>query len=629
MELAGLGLGQLALVFGGAGLATLALYLLKLRRRQVRVPFVRLWASATEQAQSSQLFSSLKHWLSFLLALSIVALLSLALGDPRPARSSVERHARLLLVDASVTMQALDAGRPRLGEALERARAEIEALEPGEPMLLAQVDGSVTPLTALTDDRDALLAALDQVQGSDLPLAPEAALGFARNLLAGQSHAELVWISDFIGLGTVDPTAPLARDGIALRRIVVGGPGRNVGVSAFAVRRYPLDKSRSQAFVELHNGGDRPERVELDVLADERVIEHQSLDLPAHGRAQRVFDALAGADRRVRAHVRLADGTADALAVDDRAVALLPERRRARVLAVSDGNLYLEAALLLDEYLEVHTQRPAAYRPGHGADYDVVIFDRFVPDEPPQLPSIYLAPEGHDGFPFPVKGVLDRPYFAAIERSDPLLRFIALDDVNIGHALQLEPQPGDRVLGRSDSGPPLLLRASRAGVPLLALAFDVRDSDLPLRVAWPVLIIGMIDALAGTDAAYLDTERVGERVSVRLPAGASEAELRFADGRRSRQPAAAASVQVQATRAGFVSVRAAGAEQLLAFNLRPETPRSVAPATPSQAAAAPAAPAARGPARWLRRQPPWLWLVAAVALLLALEWLSYQRRWTL
>ena len=42
----------------------------------------------------------------------------------------------------------------------------------------------------------------------------------------------------------------------------------------------------------------------------------------------------------------------DDLPADDHAYALLPERRRARVQVVTRGNMYLEAALLLDEYLD-------------------------------------------------------------------------------------------------------------------------------------------------------------------------------------------------------------------------------------------------------------------------------------
>jgi hypothetical protein len=68
---------------------------------------------------------------------------------------------------------------------------------------------------------------------------------------------------------------------------------------------------------------------------------------------QRVIERLSGGGERLEARIALEDGSRDDLPADDVAYATLPERRRARVLSVGDGNRYLEAALLLDEYLEV------------------------------------------------------------------------------------------------------------------------------------------------------------------------------------------------------------------------------------------------------------------------------------
>lgn len=626
MELTGLGLGQLALVFGGAGLATLTLYLLRIRRRRISVPYLPLWTAAAGQREANRLFAGLKHWLSFLLALFIVALLTLALGDPRPTRPAAEVRHRLLLIDASVTMQAATAGRSRLQEALQRAAAEIDALPAGDQMLLAQMDQVPTALSAMTDDRTALRDALQHVQASDLPLDPAPALALSGNLLRSRSRPEVVWISDFASTDGAALRAALARDGIILRPVAVGQAGRNVGVSAFAARRYPLDKSHSQAFVEVHNGNDQLEHVELTLTADGRTVLYERLEVPAKGQTHRVFDSLAGVDRRVQARVRLADGSADALGADDTGFALLPERRRARVLAVTDGNLYLQAALLLDEYLEVHTVAPENYHPELACD--VAVFDGFVPSEPPRSPSIYLSPQARDGFPFAVKGTLEAPHFARIERRDPLLRFVALEDVNIARALHLELLSGDQAIGRGQDGEPLLVRGERAGAPMFALAFDVRDSDLPLRVAWPVLVIGMIDALVQTDVAYQETSLVGERVTLQVPEGVVEGVVDWPDGTRGTLAAHGGALQLQARRAGFAAVSAGSSTRLLAFNLHPSTPRSVT-APRAGAATEPTADRPGALTERLRGYPPWLWLIAAAAALLSLEWFSYQRRWTL
>ncbi|MEI9952062.1 MAG: hypothetical protein WDO74_24515 [Pseudomonadota bacterium] len=89
--------------------------------------------------------------------------------------------------------------------------------------------------------------------------------------------------------------------------------------------------------------------------------------------AYHYYQDLAGASRTLEAKIRFADGRADDLPADDHAYALMPERHRARVLVISKGNTYLEAALLLDEYLDVTTVVPG--KPLPSEHFDVAILD--------------------------------------------------------------------------------------------------------------------------------------------------------------------------------------------------------------------------------------------------------------
>src|SRR5262249_41626332 len=154
----------------------------------------------------------------------------------------------------------------------------------------------------------------------------------------------------------------------------------------------------------------------------------------------------------------------DELPADDHAYALLPERRRAKVLVVSPGNTYLEAALLLDEYLDVQLASPRDYAEKiapSGQKHDVVIFDGATPADAPPPHAIYLDPRG-PGSPVKVDAELKSPGFDRIERKHPIVRFTALDDVNIARGHKLTPQPGDKVVGASNEGP-ILVTGQRGG----------------------------------------------------------------------------------------------------------------------------------------------------------------------
>ena len=90
MIFAGLPLAQLTAIFFAVGFGVLVLYILKLRRRVAAVPFSPIWERILRDKEATTLFSKLKRLLSLLLQLALLALLVLALGDPRAAASLPE-----------------------------------------------------------------------------------------------------------------------------------------------------------------------------------------------------------------------------------------------------------------------------------------------------------------------------------------------------------------------------------------------------------------------------------------------------------------------------------------------------------------------------------------------------------
>ncbi len=625
MELTGLPLGEVLTVLGGFAAAVVVLYLLKLRRRQVEVPFVHLWQKVLAEKQTTRLFSALKRLLSLLIALAIVAALAFAMGDPKQVEATEDALTTVVLVDASASMQATDVAPSRL----EQARREVERLAEGlrgsDRMLLAQMDATTVPLSPLTGDARLVREGLEQLEPTDVAADLPRALRFALDVLRGQPGARVVLVTDG-RLGDAGEAAERARAaGVELRWIRVGTGGRNVAITAFSVRRYPLDKSRSQVLVELWNPGGEDEAVELTLLGDGEEIDVQRLRIGAGERLRRVLANVSGADRTLEARLALADGTRDAQPADDRAFARLPERRRARVQAVTDGNLYLSAALLLDEYLEVVEVSPANY-PAEGR-FDITIFDAWVPPSPPETHAIYLNPvpaEEVQG-PFVVTGRVPRPFFDRIDREHPIVRFTALRDVNMSEGLQVELAEGDRVVA-GDQGVPLIVTGTRNDRRMVALLFDVRRSDLPLRVAWPLVLLNSIDFFVREDAGYLSSYETGRTWYVPVPAGATTGTLVAPDGEERTVPVVEGRAVATGRRAGFYRLRTGDVEDVFAANLGPSDEALLAPPDELPIAGAPyTPPTVVAPAV---RTEIWTLLVLAALGVLTVEWFTYHRRIT-
>lgn len=644
MFFAGLGFAQLAAIFGAAAAVAVAFYILKLRRRLVPTPFIPLWNRILRDKDATSLFSKLKRLLSLLLQLLLLLLLVLALGDPRTKAALVKGRTLVVLLDASASMQAVDGnGVSRFARAKDEAKNLARGLGGSDRMLIAQMDAVTTALGPMGAETSDLLRAVDTATVTDTRADIARGLTFADDALLGQDEPEIILISDgALGLAVpADPAKPEqpATPGVTLIAprsklsfVKVGEGEENLAITQFSVRRYPLDKARYEVMLEVANLGTKDADVELSLFGDGELSDLTKLRVRAGERLPRFYPNLTGASAKLEAKIRPLEGATDVMPGDDVAFALLPERRRARVLVVTPGNTYLEAALLLDEYLDVTTLGPAEWLTRRKEPADVVIFDGVTPVEPPGMHALYLNPAG-TGAPVGVGPLLEAPGFDKIERKHPLVRFLALDDVNIKEGHKLVPQKEDRVVGASAEGP-LLVTGERAGKKFVVLGFDPRESDLPLRVAWPLFLVNSVNFFVDEGEDYLSSVKTGSVWRIPAPEGASAAKVTEPGGRTFTVPVHDGRAVFFGAKQGYYELQAEGmvpgepgSETIrFAANLLDATESTIKPASELVVTGTPAE-APKGFSIGTKREL-WILLIALALLLTVVEWATYHRRLT-
>lgn len=617
MELFGLTLAQLLAVFGGAATLAVLLHLLRAHRRRVAVPFLPLWDGVLAQRDASQLLSRMPRWLALVLTLLMLALLTAALGDPRLAtHASVVTH-KVVLIDTGLASQAMLDGAPRARAIQRWAKRIADRAGPLSPTMLVSLDASPAPLGPFSTDGSVLSQLTDELRPSDLLTDVERGHRFALEALEAHTPAEII----FVGTGRValsaELSAQLARMGIKASQVSVGSSADNLAITTFAARRYPLDRNRSELLIGLQNQGARSAKLEVTILGDDQPIDVRAFELAAGASEQRAYDDLAFSGTRLEARLRALAPEQDVLPADSRAYAVLPPRKKLRVLCVTEGNRYLEAALLLDEYFTVDVAKPAAQPPLDG--YDVAIFDRVAPASTPTIPALYLAPPAFAELE--VDGEVARPRFDTIRRDHPIVRHVALGDVNIAAAQRLRTRPGDAVIA-SSAGDPLLIAGQRKGEPFVALAFDIARSDLPLRVAWPLLLINTLDWFANEQKELAPVHVVGELAQVAVAASGSRVAIAAPDGTTLSVPVVDGRAAFSPDRAGFFRVRtgdrAWSAEQVVAVSLDAARAPQLAAGTTTFDVASLDRP---------RLPELWTILIAGALALLVFEWLAFHRRW--
>ncbi len=615
-----------ALAFAFLSIPILIMYILKLRRREVLVSSTLLWQRLLRDREANTPWQRLRRNLLMLLQLLILALLTLALARPfilRPAPLTLSGNV-VMLLDASASMEARDAEPTRFEAARHAAREIVAGLGPNDVATIISVGPQPQVLASATGDRALLRRALEEAAPTNGPADWEAAFALAAAGLSGAEDTRAVIISD----GALPEALPSLPGEV--RFVRVGGGGDNLAITALATREGPAGP---QAFLRVANYSDADAEPLVELSADGALFDARRLLVPAHGSAELTLTDLPYDLRILQAHLT----SEDALPLDDTAWAVHTPPVSGRALLISGGNLFLERALGTLPGLELIRLAPDSPLPPSEEPegrYDLYVYDGVLGDTLPAGNLWLIAPptsfSAGEGLEVSVSGFFTTTALAHVAGDDPLLRYVDLSDVHILQARAVVPPPGARVLVEAEGGP-LLFVAERPEGRLAVLTFDLHDSDLPLRVAFPILTANLADWLLPQRAARLPaTVRPGDPIPIRPDPETAEVIITAPNDTRYELPVGETPPVFAATdqlglylvgeldRSGNVLRSAA-----FAVNLFDEGESDIAPRDIIRVGQAEAVTTTREEEE--SRREFWPWLAGAALGVLVVEWWAYQQ----
>lgn len=666
MTLEGAALPELLKLFAIFGGAMALLYVLRLRRRRVQVPFSPLWSRVVVERQASSLFRTLKRIGSLLVQLAIIALVVLALGDPKVSSFAGCTHEEpepppprhtLVIIDASASMATVEDGRTRLSAAREEAHRLVTRLagHPSQRVMIVQLDAMTRPLTLWTSEQQVLHRAIDAVAADgarDTPTAIDDALRLADDALRGRDGGEVILISDL----AFDPIAEERVAALNLSAIPVGRVTDNIGIEAFNVRPYPDDSVTYVAWYAVRNETERVVSATLFVYANPdgrseddffdaaHLIHSEPLELaPSSTVSDRIAELkFSGSRVAARLVVDSDDPLRDAFDRDDVAFAVVPERRTLKVQLVTEGNLFLDAALALRENVALTTRRPSDYSGPEG--FDVTVVDRAAVDL--SKPGNYFVINPPASETFDIKGAVEQPEVARVDTDHPLARFVSFADINVLETPVYATTKTDEVVVSAKGGAPLLFtRVIRASGDsdvdrtrrFVVLSFDLRQSLLPMNYAFPLLVVNAVSWFWEDAEGLLKPNRAGVPLAVRVPGQSPVLEAVGPNGAHAKGRRVGDKVHLSVSRLGIWALEdptapasettsETDAEALFAVNLLSANESRIAPGADYPSWVAPAIQEVH--------EDPWLrdfWRVLLLAALgvVLIEWLTWHRRVTL
>jgi len=513
------------------------MYLLKRKYVDTVVPSHVLWNRVLQNMEANRPWQKLRNRLLLWIQLLVAALLVLALMQPSLLGQGETKSHVVLIADASASMSALDAvqegqinvpSQSRIEQMKKRMIDYVNGPANGSAVTLIRMAGQPELLESKQTEAAHTVGSIEGLDIHYGKTAYQETMSLAASLTKSDPDAEIVVYTD----GQWPETMEGLVFPVAVRIERIEGTGGNVGIAQFGVKA--LDGGTAQGVAVVRNGTALPQRVEATLRDLEKALEVRELTLQPGEQTTLRFERLPSATA-----YSLTLAAQDALQADNTAFAFLSSQGAKRVLLLTQGNLFLEKALQIAG-AEVIKLPFASQEGNEGApneelplpteSVDIVVLDG-VPNEVVAGPKwsellahkpVWTLVSGEDNMQAVPAGA-----FSIADH--PVNRYLRMDDVHLSRLSAAGvPAWGEPIV--QIGGKAVVYAGSDSGQAKLLFAFNLHESDLPLRAEFPILVRNALDWLGDSRQMSLGRIVAGSTVEIPLSAQASTAAWIYKDG---------------------------------------------------------------------------------------------------
>jgi hypothetical protein len=602
---------------GALAIPLIALYLLKLRRKDVRVSSTILWERAVRDMAANAPFQRLRSNLLLLLQLLLLTLLVLALARPTLRRLTSPGHAVVLVIDTSASMGAREVGGTRLEAAKREAMATISRMNDADEAMIVESWSTARVAVGLTRDRALLERTLDSLEPRDTPGNAAEALLLAAGAVEKREGTAIVFLSDGSGATRI-PAHPVLEK--RLTWVKTGSPAGNAGITAFRAEpisaadgRVPSREAGGRTeygysvFTGVANFSASPGKLYVTLKRDGGTVAVRAVELAPGASGGASFEVFLPGEASLEASL----DSEDALEADDRAWTRAREPGDVAVQLEGD-NRFLEFFMSTRPRVRIVTEKP-----------DLWICAGPAKDPPEGAHAVWFRPDRV------VAGITPAEEAARVrvlswDETHPLLRFARFGDVHVARAAKLS-LPADGVNLVQGSAGPLIAAATERGLLRVAVAFRPEESDWPLRPSFPIFFSNVLRAVSEARDAAAPAQVAAGQPARFAAAGTAEATVTDPAGRAYRLAATSAGEFLfgDTHRAGLYTFDGPSGAREFGVNLLSEEESNLAPGEALGSGEVQLQPVE---AAGNESRDAWPWLAAAGLLVLLLEWACFHRR---
>lgn len=594
------------------------IHTLKPKPKQVEVTNFFLWQEVLKERSGHLTFERLKKNMPLFVQILIVILASLALAKPTWMYTSSNTGNMIIVIDTSASMKAKLGSGTRFDLAKTKAFELIEQRDRDQKLLIVDAGHGPTVKEGLLDDSHHAKRLVSGLNPSDASGDLERAIYLALSFVDPARADFLYVITD----GAGDDISRLLKDHPKIRPVIVSSETHNIGITKFEFRQEVDRHDHYELMLEIKNFNPSPIECPIHLSIDNTVIFNRLIAFEAQEKKLMIFPYAGLISGIARADLEIDDD----FSIDNHASLSLNASKDIWVLLVSKGNYFLEK--LLEAYPNFKVNRVKQIVPSSWSEQtlrnDIVIVDRM--NFPKTDKGNFLLIDSYSpSLPIIKTGHIRFPTNFDWNRKSPLMADVNVGALIVEQAAKLETasqlQP---VLESAQTG--LMYAYEKGGLRAVLIGFDLSQSDLPLKVAFPVMMSNIINWLNPHRLEFSTSHtRPGEPFEIYLQPQTSSFYTRAPQEKWERHQTSTNPFRYTHTqKVGIYTISENGKQQYFTVNLADENESDLAAASiepPSEEASG-----ALVAEEISVQQPLWAFFILLGLVMLFLEWYFWLKR---
>ena len=488
------------------------MYLLKKKHEDVVLSSNYLWEKALKDMEANKPWQKLRNNLLLFLQILTFTLIVLALAKPHIFKGNLNSDNLIIVLDKSASMKTKDVdGKTRFQKAKEDIEDIIKNTKVSTKITLISMDNKPNILISNSKDKSLIKKKLQDTSPNDSSDNIKDTISIIKSLAKdlGTNNYNVLFYTD----------KAINTDINNLKVNKINEQGVNVSIDNIS---YSKVEESITVLTTVTNHSNKEQKFDISICGDEKILDVKEVELKGKETKDIYFEGITKDINILKSEIDIEDS----LDIDNVRYQVINDDSMKKALIASEkGNVFLEKAIGIHNNIEVYKLNEKLESDLKG--YDLYVFDGKIPKDIPKDGNLIIFnPPNNDMFKASAgdsKGELK-----LVE--DELFKYVNLDfyidKTNIiENTNWLEP-----IVTLNDKS--IIAKGTKENQNMVVVGFDIRNTDLPLKVDFPILIQNMLDYTLNLKTQDKVEVLAGESIDINILPKTTETYIKSPSGEK-------------------------------------------------------------------------------------------------